>query len=64
MASTARLLALATALPQLGDGLAEVLPTNRASGPYRIDLTATRPWGQPQTWTDTSPHAPPVHPHH
>jgi hypothetical protein len=58
MASTARLLALATALPQLGDGLAEVLPTNRATGPYRVDLTATRPWGQPQTWTDTSPRTP------
>jgi len=58
MASTARLMALATALPQLGDGLAEVLPTNRAAGPYRIDLTATRPWGQPQTWTDTSPRVP------
>jgi hypothetical protein len=63
MASTARLLALATALPQLGDGLAEVLPTNRATGPYRIDLTATRPWGQPQTWTDTSLRAPVPRPH-
>jgi hypothetical protein len=56
MASIARLQALAAALPQLGDGLNEVLPTNRASGPFRIDLTATRPWGKPQTWTDTSPH--------
>ncbi|MBB5342408.1 AsmA family protein [Tunturibacter empetritectus] len=63
MASTARLLTLATALPQLGDGLVEVLPTNRATGPYRIDLTATRPWGQPQTWTDTSPHTPAPRPH-
>ncbi|NYF91025.1 AsmA family protein [Tunturiibacter empetritectus] len=63
MASTARLIALATALPQLGDGLAEILPTNRATGPYRIDLTATRPWGQPQTWTDTSPHLPAPRPH-
>ena len=44
MASIARLHALAAALPQLGDGLAEVLPTNRAAGPFRIDLTATRPW--------------------
>jgi AsmA protein len=58
MASTARLTGLATALPQLGDGLAEILPTNRATGPYHIDFTATRPWGQPQTWTDTSPHIP------
>jgi hypothetical protein len=63
MASTARLMALATSLPQLGDGIAEVLPINRASGPYRIDLTATRTWGQPQIWTDTSPHPPALHPH-
>jgi AsmA family len=63
MASTARLMALATALPQLGDGLAEVLPTDRAAGPYRIDLTASRPWRQPQTWTDTSPRPPALHPH-
>jgi hypothetical protein len=61
MASTARLTALATALPQLGDGLIEVLPTNRATGPYRIDLTSTRTWGQPQTWTDTSSHIPAPH---
>ena len=58
MASAIRLQALAAALPQLGDGLNEVLPTNRAAGPFRIDLTATRPWGKPQTWTDTSPHPP------
>ena len=64
MASTARLLALGTAIPQLGDGLAEVLPTNRASGPYRIDLTSTRTWGHPQTWTDTSPHPPTQRAHH
>jgi hypothetical protein len=64
MASTARLMALATALPQLGDGLAEALPTNRATGPYRIDLTATRLWGQPQTWTDTSPRTPAPHSRH
>jgi AsmA protein len=54
MASTARLHALATALPQLGDGLTEALPTNRAAGPFRIDLTATRPWGSAQTWTDNT----------
>jgi hypothetical protein len=65
MASTARLMALTTALPQLGDGLAEALPTNRAAGPFRIDLTATRRWGQPQIWTDTSPHLPtPPHTRH
>jgi hypothetical protein len=64
MASTTRLVGLATALPQLGDGLAEVLPTNRATGPYRIDLTATRHWGQPQVWADTSPHLPAPHTRH
>jgi AsmA protein len=56
MASTARMLALAAALPQFGDGLAAVLPTNRATGPYRVDLTATRPWRGPQTWTDNTTH--------
>jgi hypothetical protein len=61
MASIARLHALATALPQFGDGLDEVLPTNRAAGPFRIDLTATRTWGSPQTWTDNT--ARPIPPH-
>jgi AsmA protein len=67
MASTARMLALAAALPPFGDGLAAVLPTDRAPGPYRIDLTATRPWRGPQTWTDTTtrPTTPrPQHHHH
>jgi hypothetical protein len=64
MASTARLLALAAALPQFGDGLKEVLPTNRAVGPFRIDLTAVRPWGGLQTWTDTSPRPPTPRIHH
>ena len=54
MASIARMLALGTALPQFGDGLAEVLPTNRAAGPFRVDLTATRPWNGPQTWVDNA----------
>jgi hypothetical protein len=65
MASTSRLLALAATLPNLGDGLAEALPTNRATGPYRIDLTATRPWPGPQLWTDNTSHPTPPshHPH-
>ena len=54
MASIARLHALATAIPQLGDGLPEVLPTNRAAGPFRIDLTCTHAWGSPQIWTDNT----------
>jgi hypothetical protein len=56
MASTARMLALGAAIPQFGDGLREVLPSNRADGPYRVDLTATRPWGRAQTWADTTSH--------
>jgi hypothetical protein len=54
MASIARLHALVAAIPQLGDGLAEILPTNRAAGPFRIDLACTHPWGGPQTWTDNT----------
>jgi AsmA protein len=61
MASVARLRALAAALPPFGDGLAEVLPTNRAAGPFRIDFTANRTWGSPQTWTDNA--ARPTLPH-
>jgi AsmA protein len=61
MASIARLHALAAALPQFGDGLAEVLPTNRAAGPFRIDLTATRAWGAAQTWTDNTVRPTPPH---
>jgi hypothetical protein len=62
MASIARLHALAAALPQIGDGLDEVLPTNRAAGPFRIDFTAIRPWGAAQTWTDNTAHPTPPHP--
>jgi AsmA family len=62
MASIARLQALAVALPQFGDGLAEVLPTNRAAGPFRIDLTATRLWGAAQTWIDNTVHPAPSNP--
>jgi AsmA protein len=62
MASTARLHALAAALPQFGDGLAEVLPTNRAAGPFHVDLTAVRNWSGVQTWTDNTVHPVPAHP--
>jgi len=58
MASIARLHALAAALPQLGDGLAEALPPSPPSGPFHIDLTTTRPWGTPQTWHEASTHQP------
>jgi AsmA family len=64
MASTARMLALAAALPPFGDGLAAILPTNRAAGPFRIDLTTSRIWGKPQVWTDTTARPAIAHPQH
>ncbi len=54
MATKAGLEALATAIPQLGDGLAAVLPTARADGPFRIDATATRLWSEAQIWHDNT----------
>lgn len=49
-----RLLALSTAVPQLGDGLPEILPEGHTSGPVRLNLSATRSWSGGQTWTDLS----------
>jgi AsmA protein len=60
MASLARLKAFAAAIPTFGDNLVQALPTDRAAGPFRIDLTANRLWHSPQTWTDTTPA--PAHP--
>jgi hypothetical protein len=54
MVTAQRLLALEAALPQLGDGLDEVVPVNRAAGAFRVDLIASRPWGGPQVWRDAS----------
>ena len=57
-----RLLALAKAIPQLGDGLADCLPappeaapsgeaqSTEEETPIRVDLTGTRTWGSPQSW--------------
>ncbi|HUD23227.1 MAG TPA: AsmA family protein [Acidobacteriaceae bacterium] len=65
-----RLLALGDAIPQLGDGLRQLLqptpPIARSAQsqksasvslavPIHIDLTATRIWGGPQTWSQTAP---------
>jgi AsmA protein len=47
----AKLLALGTALPQIGDGLADALPPSTT--PVRVELTSTRTWGGPQTWKPT-----------
>jgi hypothetical protein len=50
-----RLLALGDAVPQLGDGLRQLLETPYSSdAPIRLDLTATRAWGGPQTWRQTT----------
>ncbi|MDQ2833826.1 MAG: AsmA family protein [Acidobacteriota bacterium] len=54
MASISRLKAFAEAIPPLSDNLADALPTNRADGPFRVDLTATRTWRSPQVWTDAT----------
>ena len=54
MVTAQRLLAFGAALPQLGDGLDEVVPTNRAAGPFRVDLVAMRPWGGAQVWRENS----------
>ncbi|MEO8737169.1 MAG: AsmA family protein [Edaphobacter sp.] len=55
-ASSSRLLALGAALPEFGDGLAKALPANHATGPFRIDLIAVRPWAGAQGWTETPQH--------
>lgn len=69
-----RLLALGDAIPQFGDGLRPLLePTPAgasstqpqkpaAAEPIHLDLTATRAWGGPQTWRQTTPSA--AHPAH
>lgn len=58
MATSSRLLALAAAVPELGDGLAKALPANHAADPFRVDLTAVRPWSGAQVWTQAAAHAP------
>lgn len=59
-----RLWGLGAAVPQFGDGLANVIESNRPSGPVHVDLTAHRDWGGEQIWTDNQAHAgiPPSHP--
>jgi AsmA protein len=52
MVTSSRLLALGAALPEFGDGLAKALPANHAAGPFRVDLTAVRPRGGVQIWTE------------
>lgn len=46
-----RLMALARALPQFGDGLEEALPeADEVEGPVRVDLVSSRTWAVGQTW--------------
>jgi AsmA protein len=54
MASPSRLLTLATALPEFGDGLEKVLPASHsthAAVAAPVDWTAVRPWEGVQVWT-------------
>ncbi|MDW5264621.1 MULTISPECIES: AsmA family protein [Acidobacteriaceae] len=62
IASPSRLLALGTALPELGDGLMKALPANHVATPSSVDLTAVRSWGGAQVWTANSPHPSARHP--
>ncbi len=64
-----RLLALGADLPGFAGNLAQVLPSNRASGPTRVDLAVRRSWGATARWTDNLAPPPPSptksarHPH-
>ncbi|GGG69521.1 AsmA family protein [Edaphobacter dinghuensis] len=64
MASPSRLLALGTALPELGDGLTAVLPPSHAATPTFVDLTAVRPWSGVQVWTSGLAHPAAHHSRH
>jgi len=64
MATSSRLLALGDALPHLGEGLSKALPENHATGPFRADLRATRPWAGAQVWTEAPTHPAPHHLRH
>lgn len=64
MASPSRLLELGTALPELGDGLAKILPTSHGATPSLVDLTAVRPWKGEQVWTAELAHPAARHPRH
>lgn len=54
-----RLLELSAMVPQLGDGLTDMLPKNRPAGPTRLDLLAHRDWGGPQIWMNATVRLPP-----
>lgn len=54
MAVLSRLLALGATIPPLGDGMKDALSDSTMDGPVRVDLTATRPWGGAQVWSDST----------
>lgn len=56
MVSSSRLLALGATVPEFGDGLAKALPANHPVTPFRVDLTAVRPWTGEQVWTGAPQH--------
>jgi hypothetical protein len=58
----AKLLALGSAIPQIGDGLSVVLPPAEATTPVRFDLTSARGWSGQQVWQGS--HAPATIPRH
>ena len=41
-----------------GDGIATALPADPPSGPFRIDLMSSTPWGTPQAWNEASTRQP------
>ena len=54
-----RLLALAGAIPQFGDGLSALVPPASLStakeAPVHVDMVSNRMWGEGQTWAKTAP---------
>lgn len=54
MATRRRLEELAAAIPQLGDGLLQVVPDESGDEPFRVDLTASRSWGGEQVWHENT----------
>ena len=56
----------ATPFPSSETASSPSSPPTVPPAPTRIDLTATRPWGAPQTWQDNTTHPTPPrpHPHH
>ncbi|WP_035354591.1 AsmA family protein [Edaphobacter aggregans] len=65
-ATSDRLQTLAQAVPALSEALTEALAPTHPTGPFHIDVTATRPWGTPPTprAASTTQPPPPSNPRH